>query len=424
MTHAGTKASSMKARKNELRVLSLFTGAGGLDLGLEAAGFDTRVCVEVDEDARATLSANRPRWTLLTPGDIHAHKPEGLLSQGGLKPGEVELLAGGPPCQPFSKSGYWASGDSQRLMDPRAATLRAYLRIVGAALPEVMLLENVRGLTFDGKDEGLRLLRNGLERINRVSGTSYDLTVVHMNAAHYGVPQFRERVFLIAHRDGLIFEAPAPTHGEEESLQRYSTAWDAIGHLDRADRPKDLALTGKWARLLPSVPEGENYLWHTPESGGKPLFGWRTKFWSFLLKLAKAKPSWTIQAVPGPATGPFHWRNRLLSTEEICRLQTFPEDYVISGNRRSAQKQIGNAVPSALAEFIGLEIRRQFFGEAVRSTATLLPTHRSDCPPPEKPGRVPREFDDLLGEHKPHPGVGRGPSARRRGSAKRAVRRA
>src|SRR5262249_52166051 len=134
-------------------VLSLFTGAGGLDLGLEAAGFQTRLCVEVDDDARATIRRNRPRWKLATPGDIHKHAPDDLLALAGLKAGELDLLAGGPPCQPFSKSGYWSAGDSKRLRDPRAATLDAYLRVFEAALPRTMLLENVRGLTFDGKDE-------------------------------------------------------------------------------------------------------------------------------------------------------------------------------------------------------------------------------------------------------------------------------
>jgi hypothetical protein len=144
----------MSRRTSKPRVLSLFTGAGGLDVGLEAAGFDTRLCVEVDERARSTLQRNRPRWRLASPGDIHALHVDEILEQAGVKAGEVELLAGGPPCQPFSKSSYWLHGDSRRLEDPRAAALGAYLRVVEAALPHVVLLENVRGLTFDGKDEG------------------------------------------------------------------------------------------------------------------------------------------------------------------------------------------------------------------------------------------------------------------------------
>jgi len=396
-------------------VLSLFTGAGGLDVGLETAGFQTRLCVEIDERARATLRRNRPRWTLATPGDVHEPAAEDLLTLGGLKKGELDLLAGGPPCQPFSKSGYWSGGDSKRLDDPRAATLRAYLRVVEAALPRVVLLENVRGLTFDGKDEGFRLLEKGFERINRRRKTSYHVNVLHLNAADYGVPQFRERVFLIATRTGAMFHRPPATHGDDGRLKAYRTAWDAIGDLDGDEWSEELAATGKWARLLPSIPEGQNYLWHTPGAGGDSLFGWRTRYWSFLLKLAKNRPSWTIQAEPGPATGPFHWKSRLLSVRELCRLQTFPDNYVIDGDRRSAHRQLGNAVPCALAELIGLEIQRQILAvPGVRTKLQLLPKSRGSCPQPERTTKVPKEYLALRGKHRPHPGTGLGPGARRR----------
>lgn len=395
--------------------LSIFTGAGGLDIGLEAAGFETRLCVEIDEDARATLKRNRPRWNLATPGDIHLHKPMDLIAQAGLRVGELDLLAGGPPCQPFSKSGYWSAGDSRRLDDPRAATLDAYIRVVEAALPRVVLLENVCGLTFDGKDEGLRLLQQGFKRINRRRKTCYHLTITHMNAAHYGVPQFRERLFLIASRSGDVFEQPKVSHGDDGLKEPYRTAWDAIGDLEEADWQDDLSPTGKWSRLLPSIPEGENYLWHTPRSGGEPLFGWRTRFWSFLLKLAKNRPSWTIQAEPGPATGPFHWKSRLLSVRELCRLQTFPDTYIIEGDRRSGQRQLGNAVPCALAELIGLEIKRQLLGAAIiRSRPSFLPSRRGSCPAPERARKVSETYLALRGQHRPHPGPGLGPGAQRR----------
>lgn len=396
-------------------VVSLFTGAGGLDLGLEAAGFETRLCVEVDNDARATLRRNRPHWTLATPGNVHEHAPEDLRALAGLEEGELDLLAGGPPCQPFSKSGYWSAGDSKRLDDPRSGTLGAYLRVVEAALPRAVLLENVRGLTFNGKDEGLRLLEHGFERINRAKKTSYCVTVLHVNAAHYGVPQFRERVFVIAARSGEVFCKPPATHGDDGRLDPYRTAWDAIGDLDMRDWPEELAPTGKWADLLPSIPEGHNYLWHTPKGGGQPLFGWRTRYWSFLLKLAKKRPSWTLQAEPGPATGPFHWKSRLLSVRELCRLQTFTDDYAVEGDRRSARRQIGNAVPCALAELVGLEIQRQIFARPdVRNTLQLLPKRRGSCPPPERIGRVPTAYHGLRGRHRQHPGTGLGPGAQRR----------
>lgn len=398
-------------------LLSLFTGAGGLDLGLETAGFESVLCVELDSDSRATLRHNRPGWRLAEPGNIHELGPAEILRQAAIAPRELQLLAGGPPCQPFSKSAYWANGDGARMQDPRAHTFRAYLRVVEAALPQVLLLENVKGLAYKGKDDGIRLLRRELAAINRRQGTSYALQVMHINTAAYGVPQVRERVFLLATIDGRHLELPRPTHGEGDGLEPYRTAWDAIGHLDSDEWPAELDPSGKWAGLLPSIPEGQNYLWHTPrnnQKGSEPLFGWRTRYWSFLLKLAKNKPAWTIQADPGPATGPFHWRSRLLSIEELCRLQTFPSGYKIIGTRRSAHRQVGNAVPSAIGELLGLEIRRQLFGERVRRTLRLIPPARSDCPPPVRPSRVPQEYLHLRGRHRAHPGTGLGPRARRR----------
>ena len=399
------------------KLLSLFTGAGGMDLGLEAAGFEPVLCVEVDEDARATLRKNRPKWRLADPGDIHALEPDEILRQAGIKPREIQLLVGGPPCQPFSKSAYWSNGNGSRLHDPRARTLHAYLRVVEAALPDVLLLENVKGLAYRNKDEGLKLLRRELGAINRRNGTSYALQEIHLNAAAYGVPQMRERLFLLATVDGRTLELPPATHDDADGFEPYRTAWDAIGHLDHETWPSELNSTGRWAALLPSIPEGQNYLWHTPRNkhqGGKPLFGWRTRYWSFLLKLAKGEPSWTIQAEPGPATGPFHWRNRQLAIEELCRLQTFPEGYEIVGTRRSAHRQVGNAVPSAIAELFGLEIRRQLFGESVRRMLRLIPPVRMDCPSPARPSRVPQCYLHLRGHHKEHPGTGLGPAARHR----------
>jgi DNA (cytosine-5)-methyltransferase 1 len=399
-------------------VVSLFTGAGGLDLGLEAAGFKPVLCVELDKDSKATLKRNRPRWKLADPSDIHALEPGEVLRQAELRPRELQLLAGGPPCQPFSKSAYWSNGNGRRLHDPRADTLRAYIQVVEAALPKVLLLENVKGLAYKDKDEGIKLLHSELAEINRRHRTNYHLQEIHLNTAAYGVPQVRERLFLVASIDGRRLELPPPTHGENEGLDRYRTAWDAIGHLDCGRWPPELSPSGRWAALLPSIPEGQNYLWHTPrnrQKGSEPLFGWRTRYWSFLLKLAKNKPSWTIQAQPGPATGPFHWRNRLLSVEELCRIQTFPAGYEIVGRRLSAHRQIGNAVPCAIGELLGLEIRRQMFGEKVRRTLLLIPIGRPDCPPPEVPSHVPKQYLHLRARHEEHPGPGLGPGALRRG---------
>jgi DNA (cytosine-5)-methyltransferase 1 len=404
----------------KLGVLSVFTGAGGLDLGLEAAGFETRLCVENDPDALKTLAANRPQWKIADPCNaVHfAANPLSVMRKAGIAKKDIFLLAGGPPCQPFSKASYWTRNGPARMGDPRASdSIRAYLQIVAAVRPTVLLFENVAAFAYRNLDEGFESLSSGLRKINRKYGTSYVPHLIKINAANYGVPQLRERVFILAHRHGAALKLPSPTHGPASAGQiPYITAWDAIGDLD-SDSP-DLAPQGRWADLLPSIPEGSNYLWHTPGRGGSPLFGWRTKYWSFLLKLAKASPSWTISASPGPAAGPFHWCSRLLSVQELCRLQTFPAGYRVEGSHRTAQRQIGNAVPSALAEFIGLEIRRQLLGDTKATRPlSLLPARRTDCPDPEPPERVPRKYLTLRGAHKAHPGTGKGPSPQRRLSA-------
>lgn len=394
----------------QFSVLSLFTGVGGLDYGFEAAGFETRVALEFDRQCCESLRASRP-WPVIE-ADLLETPTRDILRQAGLRAGGADLLIGGPPCQPFSKSGWWKSGDSLRLDDPRASTLAGYLRVLEEARPRAFLLENVEGLAFGGKDEGLTLLLDAVKRINKVAKTTYRPVVITLNAADYGVPQTRSRVFVIASRDGRVFETPAPTHrdctdGPDEGTP-WMTAWDAIGG---APEPRDpsLALTGKWADLLPSVPEGMNYLWHTDRMGGEPLFGWRRRYWNFLLKLAKNRPAWTIQAQPGPSTGPFHWSNRRLSGNELARLQTFPADVVITGNRGDVQRQIGNAVPSLLAEVLAREIRRQFFDSApISDLPTLRVRRRARCPPPEPLAPVPAKYLELAGTHVAHPGTGRG----------------
>ena len=399
------------------QITSLFTGAGGLDVGLELAGFEPILCVEMDSDSRETIKINRPNWPLSEREDIHSLRVGDVLKQTSLRPMELPLLVGGPPCQPFSKSGYWANGDGRRLKDPRAKTLNAYLRVVEEVLPQAFLLENVSGLAYAGKDEAMKLVDKRIAEINKRHRTKYKVHIVHLNAADYGVPQLRARVFLLASIDGADFRMRMPTHRTQKGQQQYRTAWDAIGHLDEHDWPADLNPTGRWAELLPSVPEGANYLWHTPrnsENGGEPLFGWRTRYWSFLLKLAKRLPAWTIQAEPGPATGPFHWRSRLLSTRELAALQTFPAGYLFYGDRRSVQRQIGNAVPSAIGELLGIEIRRQFFGERPQRDLTLIPSRRRDCPPAERRRKVPAKYFELRKHYKEHPGPGLGPGARRR----------
>jgi len=375
--------------------------------------------VEFNRHACQAIRKNRPEWALLE-GDINQVSSETILEQAQLQPGEADVLIGGPPCQPFSKSGYWARGDALRLHDPRADTLTAYLRVLRDTQPRAFLLENVFGLAYEGKDEGLRYILAGIDQINRETGSKYSIQWRVINCAHYGVPQIRERVFLVGSRDGRKFSFPEPTHGDPQELEQklfedrepYRTAWDGLGDLEESGRNDDtLKVGGKWGDLLPSIPEGENYLWHTDRGGGQPLFGWRTRYWSFLLKLSKRLPSWTIQAQPGSAIGPFHWNNRRLSFAELCRLQTFPDGLQLDCGRTEMQRMLGNAVPSLVAEVLAREIRAQLLDAPESGPLQLLPPRRRPVPAPQTLAPLAEKCRQFIGQHEPHPGTGRGRSS-------------
>jgi len=392
---------------NSLNMISLFSGAGGMDYGFEAAGFKTKVAVEFDHDCCETLRTNRD-WAVIEK-DIHTVTSEEILETGGLAKGNVDLLIGGPPCQPFSKAGYWFKGGPKRLEDSRSDTLYAYMRCIRDTLPLVFVFENVHGINYSGKEEGFKLLQELAKEINAEKGTNYNLSWKVINTADYGVPQIRKRLFIVAHREGLEFKFPEPTHFpievinsslQFEEMLPYTTAWDAIGNLIPSEPIETLNMRGRWAELLPSIPEGENYLWHTNRKGGLPLFGWRTRYWSFLLKLAKDKPSWTIQAQPGPSIGPFHWQNRILAKNELAAIQTFPKGIHFFGSRQSVQKQIGNAVPSLIAEILGRAIIEQFFHNMyLPNNPTLAVPFLRPIPEAEEISDVPDKFHHLLGEH-------------------------
>lgn len=407
-------------RSKKLKTISLFTGIGGLDFGFEEAGFETRVGLELDRHACQTARLNRD-WPLIED-NINKVSSADILSQAGLKRGEADVLIGGPPCQPFSKSGYWVRGDARRLGDDRADTLTGYLRVLRDTQPRAFLLENVYGLAYEGKDEGLRYILDGIAAVNRATGSRYKIAWKVINCAEHGVPQIRERVFLVGARDGRQFIFPAARFGERRGLQDdlfgklapHRTAWDALGDLPEPNDLDGLRVGGKWGDLLPTIPEGENYLWHTDRSGGSPLFGWRTRYWSFLLKLSKRLPSWTLQAQPGAAIGPFHWRNRRLTFQEMCRLQTFPDGLSIACGRTEMQRQLGNAVPSLIAEVLAREIRAQLLDAPMAGPLTLLPPLRTPVPPPERLALLPAKYRKLIGVHEAHPGTGKGRMAARR----------
>lgn len=398
-TRAGRAPRRPQAR---LTCLSTFTGLGGLDLGLEAAGFDIIGCVEWDPAAQRSLKANRGgAWPLLEPSDIEVVARNLEPRSVGLARGDLDLLAGAPPCQPYSKAAQWTRGRAG-LADRRAQYLDDHLSLLEAFLPKVCLIENVRGFVH-GDTSVLRHLDGRLDKIARATGARYRVEHRVLDASLHGVPQQRVRAIVILSRleSALSWPADSPP----------TTAWDAIGETRLgSDAP---AAVGKWADLLPSIPEGWNYLWHTNRGGGMPLFGWRTRYWAFLLKLSKDRPSWTIPANPGPATGPFHWDNRPLDIPELLRLQTFPVDWIVEGRSRAERvRQIGNATPPLLAEKLGRCLSSHITGVPVSEEPPTLRVARGAAAPPPAPiAQVPSKYQALIGSHPDHPGHGRGPGA-------------
>ncbi len=383
--------------------LSAFTGLGGLDLGLETAGFRNIGCIEFDDVARASIRANHPRRRLIEPHDITAVGSALKPAQLGIKRRELFILAGGPPCQPFSKAAQWSHRAMQGMKDPRSKCFAGFIHLIESFLPKVVLIENVQGFVT-GRAGALARLRRSLCEINRTHGTRYRISHRIVDAADFGVPQRRNRAIIVALREGGRFKFPEPT-----SAGSPVSAWAALRSLSHRRWPKKPLR--HWAKLLPSIPEGSNYLWHTRCGGGERLFGYRTRFWSFLLKLAKVAPSWTISAQPGPYTGPFHWDNRPLTPAEMLRLQSFPSSWKVRGGHAARVRQIGNATPPLLAEVIGRQIAVLLLGKRFRGNPRLAIANPACKPPaPRPPSAVPPEFLPLVRRHRDHPGTGLGPA--------------
>jgi DNA (cytosine-5)-methyltransferase 1 len=388
-----------------LTVLSTFTGAGGFDLGLESAGFETVACIECDRHARSTIRMNRPQWNLLDTADILDVASELTPQHLGIKQKQLGLLVGGPPCQPFSTAAQWADGGRAGITDPRSLTLLAFLELTQRFLPSVILIENVPGFV-QGRTSALPIITSELRLINTQSGTRYQPQWRIIDAGDYGVPQHRRRAILVARRDGKPFEWPGPTH-----LGRPVRAYDAIWNVSPPLLPQS---GGQWTELLASIPAGMNYQYHTSRGKGVPLFGYRSWFWSFLLKLAPDQPAWTISAQGGPSTGPFHWDNRPLSIEELARLQTFPASWRFEGTRSAQKRQVGNATPPLLAEVIGRALAEQVFERRFSHGPKLSISRKRQVPDPPKPTKVPAKFLNRIGSQADHPGVAAGPGAVRR----------
>lgn len=349
--------------------ISLFSGAGGLDLGLETAGFRTFAAVEIDRAARATLEANTAHWPRppFIAADITTLGAADLLAATGLTRGEVTLVSGGPPCQPFS-----TAGRREALNDPRGSLFRDFLRMVDGIQPRFFVMENVRGLLSATLKHRPISARDGMpptpeeERgsafqviLDEFARIGYSFTYSLLNAADYGVPQVRQRVVILGSRDHEALSLPAPTHSETGMgrLPRWRTLRDALMGLHDPD-PQFQPYSEARLQYLRLVPEGGNWRSLPPDlipaaMGGAYMSGGGKV--GFYRRLSWDRPSPTVTTSPAQkATDLCHpTLHRPISVREAARLQGFPDDWAFCGSVSDQYRQIGNAVPVGLGQAIG-----------------------------------------------------------------------
>lgn len=350
-----------------IRTLSLFSGAGGLDLGFIQAGYDIRGCVEIERNYCDTLRANVGGNHLFS-SDTAVHETDiRRFDAGEYRNAGIRCVIGGPPCQTFSAAGRRAGGVIGT-SDERGQLFQAYCKVLDELEPEVFVFENVYGLPGANGGKPFKEICDAFSR------RGYKLTWEVLDAADYGVPQHRERLIMVGSK-GKPFVFPRPTHGPDSGSERPLTSvLDAIADLQDPDEPFHDDLGGMYGHLLPFVPEGLNYSYFTAEMNHPaPVFAWRSKFHDLLYKVDRNAPCRTLKAQPGKFTGPFHWKNRHFTTSELKRLQTFPDDYELQGSRGIVLEQIGNSVPPALAGVIATAVREQLLEPVEVQTYPVRP---------------------------------------------------
>lgn len=337
---------------NRPRALSLFTGAGGLDIGFHQMGFNIVACIEIEEVFCKTLELNRGRYLpedcKIICEDIRHIDPVDLHI------GPIDLIVGGPPCQSFSAAGRRAGGVTG-VLDLRGSLFEQYCYFVNHFRPKVFIFENVRGILQGNKG------RDWQEILNAFTALGYSLSYKVLDAADYGVPQHRERLILMG-VDGDPFLFPRPTHGTDspDSIP-HVTASEAIADLQSENEPIQ-EYGGKYGKLLQEVPSGMNYHYFTKEMGyPEPIFAWRSRFSDFLYKADPDKPIKTLVARLGKYSGPFHWKSRKFTLTEFKRLQSFPDDYEFAGTLNTQLRQLGNSVAPRFAVALATALQAQLF---------------------------------------------------------------
>jgi DNA (cytosine-5)-methyltransferase 1 len=346
---------------SEVQALSFFSGCGGLDIGTQLAGVKVISSLDFDEDSVNTLKKN-------SFFEHSVHFNEDIVNIKGSdftniikknNPSKL-IVVGGPPCQPFSKAGYWVTNEKRQANNDPRNMIVPYFKIISEVMPDGFVLENVESILHPSNSEAVETIVENMERLG------YHYSILKINAADYGIPQKRKRVFFLASKKKIHAELPA-THGDKKSIQEnpellpHERVIDWIAKFDNDSYYADenVSTEGKWEHELTCVPPGKNYIALTERAGHpNPTFVAGKRYWSSLLKLHPYQPSWTIIASPGHWEGPFHWNNRRLSIRECAAIQTFPDDYMFHGSLRSQRKQIGNAVPPLLAKMIVEELGR------------------------------------------------------------------
>ncbi len=366
--------------KEEFTVISLFTGAYGLDLGFELAGYRTTVALDVSEDSYKNLKANRPKLPFLL-GDIKRFSTSDILKEAGLKPGEVDVITGGPPCQPFSPA-----GKRQSLKDPRAAPLMDFIRVVKEARPKVFVMEEVPGILSARikhvpiRERGKRPLRSEEQPgsawrvvLEELGNTGYRIAWKVLNAADYGAPQTRERVIVVGVRPDLNRPPafPRPTHSRQPvgliiALKPWLTLAEAL--VEIKDHIGFIPLPPKYVKFMQYVPPGGN--WRQIPDELKPeamnaaykAGGGRMGFYR---RLTWFEPSPTLVTSPAmKATMMVHpWEDRPLSVREYLRIQGFPDTWRVVVTVSRAYRLFGEAVPVPLAKAIAETVREEILNK-------------------------------------------------------------
>lgn len=352
----------------DLPVISLFSGAMGLDLGLEGAGLRVAVAVECNPTAVATIRANRPGLPVIAR-KIEDVTTEEILTAAGLEEGQAFAVVGGPSCQAFSTAGQRSS-----LSDPRGTLFQHFARVVKEAQPHFFVMENVRGLlsaavkhrSLKERGPGYPTLEPDEElgsALKTVASTLRELgyyTVFDvLNAADFGVPQARERLVFLGTRFGEHIAMPAPTHHRDghNDLPTWQTLRSAFVGLDDPS-PEFTKLCPSKAKYLAKVPEGGN--WRAlPEDLKAEALGRAFDSWGgrsgFFRRLGFDRPSPALTTRPdSKATSLCHPTElRPLSIREYARIQQFPDSWTFAGSVRQKYEQVGNAVPLGLGKAIG-----------------------------------------------------------------------